>query len=343
MRVLLLGFGNVGRKLAEILTLERERFPRLGDLALTCVGILTRSRGGLAHERGIDLRAALESFTAAGRFGPKQPHFSTLSGLEAVRGLDYDVLVELTVLDIESGGEPARSHVREALRRGRHVVTANKGPLAFAYHELAALARAQGVRLLHESTVMDGAPLFSMVERSLRGCTLVALSGILNSTTNFVLNEMGRGVSLEQAVRTAQAEGFAEADPANDLEGWDAAAKITVLANCLMGARQTPLAVEREGITGVTPARVARVLEGGKRLKLVCRAWRDGDRVRTRVALEELPAAHPFAQLSGNGSVLRLETDLMGPLLVAQEEPTLYDTAYGVLNDLLTLGDEPVP
>jgi homoserine dehydrogenase len=249
--------------------------------------------------------------------------------------------VELTVLSIRERGEPALSYVREALRRGRHVVTANKAPLAFAYAELTALARQRNVQLLHESTVMDGAPVFSLARSSLRGCVLRGLSGILNSTTNFVLNEMERGVALDAAVQTAQAEGFAEADPSHDLEGWDAAAKITVLANALMGASQTPFDAEREGITNVTPARIAAVLQAGKRLKLVCRAWREGTRVRTRVGLEEVALDHPFATLSGNGSVLRIETDLMGPIVVAQQEPTLSDTAYGVLNDILTVAGQP--
>ena len=346
MRALLLGFGNVGQKLAEILTVERQTHPGLHRLDLDIVGIVTKRRGSLVAPAatagpgtGVDLRAALDAVRAHGTFPASHPQFSTLAGLDAVQSLDYDVLVELTVLSIRERGEPALSHVREALRRGRHVVTANKGPLAFAYHELAALARAHGVQLLHESTVMDGAPLFDLVRSSFKGCTLQALSGILNSTTNFVLTEMERGVSLASAVAAAQAEGFAEADASHDLEGWDAAAKITVLANALLGATQTPFDVERAGITGVTPAQIERVLQAGKRLKLVCRAWRDGARVRTRVGLEGVPAEHPFSTLSGNGSVLRLESDLMGPILVAQEEPTLSDTAYGVLNDLLTLAD----
>lgn len=337
MRTLWLGFGNVGRKMAAILTRERSRHPALAALDLSIVGLFTATHGSLADSGGIDLEAALGWREREGSFARHRPGFSNLSSLEAVRTLDYDVLVEISVLSIRERGEPALSCVREALRRGRHVVTANKGPLAFAHDELTALAREKGVRLLHESTVMDGAPLFSMVRSSLRGCTIDGLSGILNSTTNFVLNEMERGIALEEAVRSAQEEGFAEADPSHDLEGWDAAAKITVLANALMGARQTPDAVEREGITQVTPARMRQVLEAGRRLKLVCRAWREAGSVRTRVGLEEVARDHPFATLSGNGSVLRLETDLMGPIVVAQEEPDLSDTAYGVLNDLLTL------
>jgi homoserine dehydrogenase len=163
------------------------------------------------------------------------------------------------------------------------------------------------------------------------------LSGRLNTTPNVLLGAMERGASQESAVRTAQAEGFAEADPSHDLEGWDAAAKVAVLANVLMGARQTPLEVEREGIAAVTPERVQDVRRAGRRLKLVCRAWRDGDRVRTRVALEELDGGDFLATASAAGSALRLETDLMGPILLAQEDPTLSDTAYGVVNDLLTI------
>jgi len=335
LRALLIGFGNVGRKMAEILTIEREHHPGLASLDLTAAGIFTRSHGALAGD--VDLGEAVDLVRQHGRFPQTHPSATGMSALEAVRTLDYEVLVELTVLSIRERGEPALSHVREALRRRRHVVTANKGPLAFAHGELAGLAQKRGVQLLHESAVMDGAPLFGMVRASLRGCTIEGISGILNSTTNFVLNEMERGVPLADAVRTAQAEGFAEADPSHDLEGWDAAAKITVLANTLLGARQTPLDVEREGITGVTLEQVQDVLRSGKRLKLVGHAERSGGGVRTRVRLEELPPDHPFSTLSGSGSVLRIETDLMGPIIVAQEEPTLYDTAYGVLNDLLTL------
>lgn len=338
MRVLMLGFGHVAQTMAAILTHERDKFPGLGALNLDVVGLFTRRHGALAG--GIDLGQAVRDMRSAGSLAPDHPQATPMPALEAVRTLDYDVLVELTVLSIRDRGEPALSYVREALRRGRHVVTANKGPLAFAYHDLATLARERGAFLLHESAVMDGAPLFALARSALRGCTIRGVSGILNSTTNFVLSEMERGVALADAVRTAQAEGFAEADPSHDLEGWDAAAKITVLANALMGGDRTPLDVDREGILGVTAERVQAVQAAGSRLKLVCRAWREAGRLHTRVGLEELPALHPFSTLSANGSVLRIETDLMGPIVVAQEEPTLYDTAYGVLNDLLTIEAE---
>jgi homoserine dehydrogenase len=262
-----------------------------------------------------------------------------ISGVEAVRQLDYDVLVELSTLSIQQRGEPALSHVREALMRGRHVVTANKAPAAFAYHELVELAREKGVKFLHESTVMDGTPVFSLAREGLKGATVRSVSGVLNSTTNFVLSRMEQGESLESAVRTAQKEGFAEADPRHDLEGWDAAAKITVLANALMGASLTPFDVDRQGITHVSVQDAQRAVQSGKNLKLICKAWREGENVRARVKLEEVERGHPFAPIRESGSILMIETDLLAPFVISETDPTLYDTAYGVINDLLSALD----
>jgi homoserine dehydrogenase len=279
----------------------------------------------------------LEAFRKRGRFSRENPHFTDMSPLEACRELDYDVLVELSTLSIEGRGEPARSHIRAALERGRHVVTANKGPVGFAFRELEELAAEKGCRFLYESSVMDGAPVFNLARSSLRGARVTAFSGILNGTTNYVLARMEQGDSLDEGVCGAVEAGIAEADPSHDIEGWDAAAKTAALANVLMNADITPLEVEREGIAGVTGERIESARERGMRLKLICRGWREKGRVRARVAVEEVPREDPFALVSHFGAALRLETDLMHPLILTQECPDLYDTAYGVLNDLMEL------
>ncbi|HCA81885.1 MAG TPA: hypothetical protein DEP53_19305 [Bacteroidetes bacterium] len=219
------------------------------------------------------------------------------------------------------------------------MVTANKAPAAFAYRELRKLAEEKGVKFLHESTVMDGTPLFNLAKAGLKGCTIKALSGVLNSTTNYVLSRMEKGESLEEAVRFTQKEGFAEADPRHDLEGWDASAKITVLANALMDATLTPLDVDRGGITHVTVADAQRAVKEGRNLKLICRAWREGTNVRAKVSLEEIERGHPFAPIRESGSILMIETDLLAPFVITETDPTLYDTAYGVINDLMSLGE----
>jgi homoserine dehydrogenase len=337
MKALFIGFGNVGRKVASILARERERFPNLKDLAIEPVGIVTRSKGSLADPEGLDFSEALSMMEELGRFDPGSPAYSKLQSLEAAECLDYDVLVELSTLSIEKNGEPATSHIRTALSRGKHAVSANKGPVAFSYSEIAGLAREKGCRFLHETIVMDGAPVFNLARCTLKGCTVTGVEGIFNSTTNFVLTQMEQGVSLEDAVREAQRVGVAEADPSHDLEGWDAAAKTAALANVLMNAGITPFDVARTGISGVTQEEVAKAVAKGWHLKLICRAKSEGGSVSATVGVEEVGGRHYYAAVSGRGAVLRIETDLMGPILITQEDPTLYDTAYGVLDDLLTL------
>jgi len=176
-----------------------------------------------------------------------------------------------------------------------------------------------------------------MARTSLLGTRIVKISGILNSTTNYVLSQMEQDISITEAVKIAQQQGIAEADPRNDLDGWDAAAKIAVLANILMDASITPFDVIRQGIGELDPDLVIETLKENKNLKLVCRSEFINDRIDASVRLEALPHKHPFAQLQGSASIIRLETDLMGPILITQEAPTLNDTAYGVLNDLITI------
>jgi homoserine dehydrogenase len=327
MKLLLLGFGNVGRRLAEILA-DRASYPGLADLDVSIVGIITGSRGGVADPEGLDLRRVLAE---KGRFA------STLSSEEALRSLDYDVAVEMTPLDIQGRGAAAIGHIRAAMERGRHVITCNKGPIAWAWRPLRDLARERGVSFLYETTVMDGAPVFNLVQRCLQGNTLLRIEGILNSTTNYVLGEMEKGASLADAVAGAQQLGIAEADPANDLEGWDAAVKVSALANVLLDADLPPEAVERESLVTLTPEHVREVLALGCRLKVVCEAFREGEKVIGRVRVREIPLADPFALVAGTGSILRLTTDILGKIVLTEEDPDLSTTAYGVISDLFRL------
>jgi len=301
-------------------------------LELKTVGIFTRQRGALVDPAGIDLARALEQFRKDDAF-PE----ATMTTFQAVNTLDYDVLVELSTLNIAEKGEPAVSHVRAALDRGKHVVTANKGPAAFAFNELDHLARKNKVRFLFESAVMDGAPVFNLQRNPLRGCRVTGISGILNTTTNFVISRLEKGETMASAIKTAQKLGFAEADPSLDIEGWDAAAKTAILANVFLDAGITPLQVERRGIGELTVAAIQKTAAAGQRWKLICRAEFVGGKVRARVAPEEIKADHLFASVSGKGAALRLETDMMGPFWIIQENPGLNDTAAGVLFDLLTI------
>ncbi len=339
LRVLLLGCGNVGRGLVRVLTVERDRYPGLEGLDIQIVGITTGTRGAVARESGVDLVRALSELEGGGRFSKQNPDRVELTSLEAVQELDYDALVELTPLSIANRGEPAISHIRSALERSRHVVTANKGPFAYVYRDLMNLADSRGVRLLHESTVMDGAPVLNLARHTLKGCRIQALEGILNSTTNYVLSRMEEGLSMQEAVELAQLQGYAEADPTLDLEGWDATVKICVLANAFMGADLDPSKVDRQGIEKVTAEDLREVGARGDRLKLICRAWRHEGQVSAKVAVETVPAGHPLWAVSGTGAALRITTDLMAPIVVVQDNPGVKDTVYGVVGDLITVAE----
>ncbi len=339
LRALFLGFGHVGREVARLLV-HRGEHPALAGLDLWVVGIATGAHGALADPAGLDLAAALAAYEAGG-FTPAHPAFSELDGERAVAEGDYDVLVEMTPLDVAGRGAAAIGRVRSALERGRHVVSANKGPVAWAYRSLRDLARERGVLFRFEATVMDGAPVFDLARSGLRGAAVERLAGVLNSTTNVVLGAMEEGLGLEAALERARALGIAEADPSADLEGWDGAVKLAALANVLLvedgEPELRPEAVAREVVDAALGERARSVRASGRRLKMVCEAAREGGAVRAGVAARELPARHPFARLDGTSSALTITADLLGTITLVEEDPDLTTTAYGVLSDLLGL------
>ncbi len=336
MKALLIGFGNVGQKIAEVLT-EKRKYPGLSSLDLSFTGIFTKTRGYLIDPSGIIISEALHAIREEGCLSHSNQPIVKIPLLEAVQKLDYDLLLELSTLSITNKGEPAISYIREALKRGKHVVTANKGPMAFAYDELLGIARKNDVHFRFESTVMDGTPIFNLAEKGLKGATITRLTGILNSTTNYIISQMEQGSTFQEALEHAQKEGFAEADPKHDIDGWDSAAKISVLANVLMNAHITPDSVDREGISDITPNRIQQAIKNNRRIRLICKAWREKQQLHTKVCPEEIPVQDPFATVQDTGACLKIETDTMNPLLIFQQSPTLWDTTYGVLNDILII------
>jgi homoserine dehydrogenase len=336
-RVALIGFGAVGRAFARLLLRKREEILQRYAVDMRVTGIITARRGAAWDPEGLDLAAALEVTEGGGDLSALSRSPAPREALDFIGKCPADVVVEITVLDPRAG-QPATDHVRAALRAGRHVVTANKGPLAFAYRELRDLARSRGRAFLFESTVMDGAPLFRMVQEGLPATHILGFRAILNSTTNFILTRMEEGIPFEEAVRQAQAIGIAEADPSNDIDGWDAAVKTCVLANVWMDADLRPDAVERTGIRGIGPEDLAAARRKGRRIKLVCTAERSADgAVRARVAPEAVPLEDLLAHVRGTSSVITLRTDTLKQLTLIEHEPEPAQTAFGILADLIAI------
>lgn len=336
-RVALIGFGAVGRAFARLLLRKHAEIHQRHDLDIRVTGIITARRGAAWDPDGLDLAAALMAVEGKGDLSAISRSPAPTETIAFIERCPADVVVEITILDPRTG-RPATDHVRAALRSGRHVVTANKGPLAFAYRELRELARSQGRAFLFESTVMDGAPLFSLVREGLPATRILGFRAILNSTTNFILTRMEEGIPFEEAVREAQAIGIAEADPSNDIDGWDAAVKTCVLANVWMEADLRPDQVERTGIRGIRPEDLADARREGRRIKLVCTAERGEDgAVRARVAPEAVPMEDLLAHVRGTSSVITLRTDTLKQLTLIEHDPEPTQTAFGLLADLVNV------
>lgn len=244
-----------------------------------------------------------------------------------------DVLFEATSLNVQNG-QPAVDHIRAALNRGAHAITANKGPIVHAYRALRDLAAIKAKRFLFESTVMDGVPIFSLFDE-LPAIHLQGFHGILNSTTNVILSQMEDGLSFDEALKKAQELGIAETDATHDIDGWDAAVKTAALTTVLMDAPIKLDEIERDGIRDLTPQAVRNAKRDGWPFKLVCRARRTANGMEASVKPEKVHSTQPMAKISGTSSYIYFETDIFPGLAVTEENPGLYATAYGMLADFV--------
>jgi homoserine dehydrogenase len=318
LKLALIGYGNVGRALAKLLVAKRNEFP------FTITGVHT-----LRHGTAIDPAGVKHAET----FGPRAASVDAF--LDAARA---DVAVELTTLN-PVDGEPAISHIRAALARGMHVVTANKGPIAHCFADLREEAARAGVGFRFESAVMDGAPVFNLWRHTMPGVRVLGFTGVLNSTTKVVIETMEGGGSFEDGLATARAMGITEADGAFDVEGWDSAAKTAALANVLMDVRITPQEVATRGITRLTPDRVREIAATGKTVRLVSRGKRSGRGASLRVRAEVLRRDDLLACTPGTTNLLLFHTDLMGTFGTVSIDPAVEQTAYGVFSDLVSLAE----
>ena len=291
-------------------------------------GVATRRTGWLVDPDGLNPLAILNNHWPA-----QQPQTAPRNVREWVEHARADVVFEASSLNAATG-EPAIDHIKAALELGAHAVTANKGPIVHAFHELTSLANEKGRRFLYEATVMDGVPIFSMFPLGLPAMDIRGFAGVLNSTTNVVLTEIEKGRSFDEAIRRAQAMGIAETDPTADLDGWDSAVKIVAMTIVLLGVPIRLNQVRRAGIRDLSDEKIRSVRSSGMRYKLVCRAERRGTGVECGVQPELLLASDPLANLEGSSSAVRFDMDIFSLSLV-EHNPGIEATGYGLLADFL--------
>jgi len=335
IRFLLIGAGNVGRRFLELIALKRDTLCNRLGLDLVLAGVADRSGvavclDGLDPQRVVELKLngqGVANYPLWGRAG--------VSALEMVETTQANLLLEASPVNLQDG-QPGLACIEAALARGMHVVTANKAPLVLAFPRLLALAQANGVQLCFDATVAGGLPAINLGQRDLAMADIYRLEGILNLTSNYILTSMAeRGLSYDQALAHAQAAGHAEADPRLDVEGWDAANKLVILAHSVLHYPATLADVAVQGITGLAAETLQQAVAEGKRVKPVAVAEREGARYRLAVGPAWLDRGHPLAQLGAEQMGIVYYTDVCGVISAAIVEETPMPTAAAMLRDVI--------
>jgi homoserine dehydrogenase len=335
IKLAFMGFGNAAQAFAKIVVDKKEDLALMGfDICATVV--VTATKGNCYVAEGLALEKLLSDIDLYGKFVSEGMGVTSQTGMELLEIADYDVLLELSPLDIHTG-QPAIRHIQTAFYRHKSVITANKGPLAWAYKALQQLALDQQVTFLFETTVMDGTPIFNLHRESLQMCQVTGIKGILNTTTNFILESMEVGMAYEEAMEEGRRRGFVEADPSLDIDGFDSAAKLCALVNVLMAGDIDPTQVLRTGISGISLEDIKAAKASGHKIKLLCMAETRESGIYAEVKPTLVPYSDAYASINGTSSVLTMTTDLMGALTIIEHDPEIQQTGFGIFNDLLTL------
>lgn len=334
LRLALVGFGNVGQALLRLLEDKKGILQEDFGFTTSITGIATLRHGITINPDGIDPETALMVAKTGGSLNQLSSIPVPANVLDFIQAVPADVLFENSPVNHHTG-QPAADHLLAAISRGMHGITANKGPVVYAYDDLNRMARQNGVRFLFESAVMDGAPIFSLFRGPLPAVELKGFQGILNSCTNLLLEMMEEGKTFTEAVEYGKSIGITETDPSADIDGWDAAIKVAALATVLMGRPLKPDQVEREGIRSITPEMISDALQQGERWKLVCSARLVQNTLQAKVAPQRVNPHSPLYSINGTSSFVQFELDSLPGLGILESNPGPATTAYGLLADLI--------
>ena len=332
----LIGFGNVGQGLAQIL---RDRQKILADqfgMEVFITAVCDSNKGTAYNPDGLSPNELLASIQNCGNLDEVAADHPGWDALETIKKSQADVIVEMSYTNLQSG-EPAASHIQKALELGKHVVTTNKGPVALHYKRLARIAAEHGVDLGVEGTVMSGTPALHLGSQYLKAAGIQVIEGIFNGTTNYILTEMTRGASYAESLARAQKLGFAEADPTGDVEGFDAAGKVVILANLLMDYPLQMGDVKRRGITHLTAQDIEDARNRAETWKLVGSVRRTAEGINASVSPVSLPDHHPLARVNGATNAILYTTELLGEVTLIGAGAGRLETGYALMTDLLEI------
>ncbi|MBA4383098.1 MAG: homoserine dehydrogenase [Anaerolinea sp.] len=336
VRLGLIGFGNVGQGLAQIIKESHGDYFDKHGLDFKITAISDARFGSLYDADGLDIGELLENVSKKGSLKHLSSAKPDWDALTLIRECNADVIVEMSYTDLKTG-QPATDHVIEALTQKKHVVTTNKGPVALHYSRLEALAEANGVQIGVEGTVMSGTPTLRLAREILSAGKIRKVMGIFNGTTNYILTQMESGMSYADALAEAQKLGYAEADPTGDVEGFDAAGKVVILARLVMNEQISMEDVDRTGISKLTLEDINSAKDAGERWKLIGSLECVDGKLVASVKPLRLPITHPLAGVSGATNAAHFVTDYVGEVTLIGPGAGRLPTGYAVIEDILAI------
>ena len=332
MRIILCGFGVVGQSFAKLLESRSEDLYARYGLKPRIVGVFDRN-GSAVDTSGLDVSRLIDAKKKYNSVKKYSETKNNVSGIEMINDLEAEVLIETTQSNYNDA-EPGMTHIVNAMKRGMHVISVNKGPLALAFPSLMELADYNRVIFRFSGTVGGGTPILDFAKNSLRGERIVSFDGILNGTTNYILTNMADGMSFNDALSDAKQKGYVEADESLDLDGLDAAAKLVILANWIMGMKVTMPDIKRTGIREIDSSDIKRAAEKNCAIKLIASCNK-----KLVVEPKEITVDDPLC-VSGTLNAISFTSEHSGTQTIIGRGAGGTETASSILRDLIDIRNE---
>jgi len=332
LRIILCGFGVVGQSLVKLFESRSEDLYAKYGLKPRVVGVFD-SNGSAIDPSGLDLERLVETKKKTGSVKNYSKTKNNMTGLDIIKNIDADVLIETTASNYKNA-EPGMTHITSAMKKGMHVISVNKGPLALAFPSLLELATYNQVMLKFSGTVGGGTPILDYAKDSLRGERITSFAGILNGTTNYILTNMANGLSFESALKDAKEKGYVEADESLDLDGLDAAAKLVILANWIMGMKVTMPDIKCTGIRKVSTEDIKNAAKKKCAIKLIASCNKD-----LEVGPKEISIDDPLC-VNGTLNAIAFTSEHSGTQTIIGKGAGGMETASSILRDLIDIRQE---
>lgn len=332
MRIILCGFGVVGQSLVKLFESRAEDLYAKYGLKPRVVGVFD-SKGSAVDPSGLNFNKLIETKKKFGTVKNYADTKNSMSGIDMLKNVEADVLIETTASNYKDA-EPGMTHITTAMKKGMHVISVNKGPLALAFPSLLELATYNQVMFKFSGTVGGGTPILDYAKNSLSGERITSFAGILNGTTNYILTNMGTGETYEGALKDAKDKGYVEADEALDLDGLDAAAKLVILANWIMGMKVTLPDINCTGIRKVTVEDIKKAAKNNCAIKLIASCNKE-----LVVGPKEVPNDDPLC-VNGTLNAIAFTSEHSGTQTIIGKGAGGMETASSILRDLLDIRQE---